>query len=110
MHGFRTSFRTWAHAIAYGAMRRWFEDPYRRRKRRLATGEASKLAEQIRFVRSATLTRLAGIPDAAWCRAGMHPEWGRVTVLSQAAYFARHEASHMAQLVAATHGRVPRHA
>ena len=39
--------------------------------------------------------------------AGRHPEWGRVTVLGQAAYFARHEASHLAQLVAAAQGRVP---
>jgi hypothetical protein len=74
----------------------------------LVTGDpASALASQVRGLRSATLARLAAIPEGAWSRAGMHPEWGRVTVLSQAGYFARHEASHMAQLVAAADGRVP---
>jgi uncharacterized damage-inducible protein DinB len=77
----------------------------------LVTGDpASALAVQLRGLRSATLARLAALPEAAWSRAGMHPEWGRVTVLSQAGYFARHEASHMAQLVAAADGRVPRRA
>lgn len=87
----------------------WSETPATSDEGSFETGDpASELAEQVHFLRSATLTRLAAIPDGAWCRAGMHPEWGRVTVLGQAAYFARHEASHMAQLVAAVHGRVPR--
>jgi hypothetical protein len=73
-----------------------------------ATGEpASALAARISELRHATVARLAGIDDDAWARAGRHPEWGRVTVLSQAAYFARHEASHLAQLLAAAEGRLP---
>jgi hypothetical protein len=72
------------------------------------TGEpASTLASRIGVLRHATVGRLAGLVEADWGRAGQHPEWGRVTVLSQAAYFARHEASHLAQLVAAAQGRLP---
>ncbi len=73
-----------------------------------ATGEtAGTLARRIRDLRHAAVDRLAALDDVDWGRAGRHPEWGRVTVLSQAAYFARHEASHLAQLVAAADGRVP---
>jgi uncharacterized damage-inducible protein DinB len=74
-----------------------------------ATGEpASVLVARIRELRAASVAQLAAMPAESWARAGMHPEWGRVTVLSQAAYFARHEASHMAQLAAAAQGRLPR--
>ena len=73
-----------------------------------ATGEtAPVLARRIRELRHAAVERLAALDDTDWARAGRHPEWGRVTVLSQAAYFARHEASHLAQLVAAAAGRLP---
>ena len=72
------------------------------------TGEpASVIAARIAQLRHATVGRLAGLPESSWGRSGTHPEWGRVTVLSQAAYFARHEASHLAQLVAAAEGRLP---
>ncbi len=71
------------------------------------TGEtASAVAAQVSELRHATVTRLAGLAESDWGRGGNHPEWGRVTVLSQAAYFARHEASHLAQLVAAAQGRL----
>lgn len=73
-----------------------------------ATGDpASAIATRIGELRHATVLRLAALPEADWGRGGWHPEWGRVTVLSQAAYFARHEASHLAQLVAAAEGRLP---
>lgn len=68
---------------------------------------ASVIAARIAALRRSTVDRLAALDDAAWGRAGAHPEWGRVTVLSQAAYFARHEASHLAQVVAAAEGRLP---
>ncbi|MDH3540393.1 MAG: hypothetical protein OEP52_10375 [Acidimicrobiia bacterium] len=29
---------------------------------------------------------------------GLHEEWGRVTLLEQASYFANHEPTHLAQL------------
>ena len=73
-----------------------------------ATGEtASVVAARVSALRHATVTRLAGLVESDWGRGGNHPEWGRVTVLGQAAYFARHEASHLAQLVAAAQGRLP---
>jgi hypothetical protein len=72
------------------------------------TGEpASAVAARMRSLRGATVGVLDGLPEAAWGRGGSHPEWGRVTVLSQAAYFARHEASHLPQLAAAASGRLP---
>ena len=72
------------------------------------TGEpASVIAARIAELRHATVARLASLPESSWGRGGTHPEWGRVTILSQAAYFARHEASHLAQLVAAAEGRLP---
>lgn len=72
------------------------------------TGEpATVLLARYLELRRATLKRLRGLEGEQWQRAGRHPEWGRVTVLSQAAYFARHETSHLAQLLAATEGRVP---
>ena len=73
-----------------------------------STGEpASVIAERLRTLREATVERLRDLDDAGWARAGHHPEWGRVTVLSQAAYFVRHEAAHIAQLAAAADGRTP---
>lgn len=73
-----------------------------------ATGEPSSvIAARLRVLREATVERLRGLDDAGWARAGHHPEWGRVTVLSQAAYFVRHEAAHLAQLAAASDGRMP---
>ena len=74
----------------------------------MRSGEpASVLFARYRATRDGSLAQLARIAEAEWARAGRHAEWGRVTVLSQAAYFARHEASHLAQLVAAAEGRVP---
>jgi hypothetical protein len=73
-----------------------------------STGEpASAIAARIAALRHQTVGRLRSIDDAAWARPGTHAEWGRVTVLGQAAYFARHAASHQAQLAAAARGRVP---
>jgi uncharacterized damage-inducible protein DinB len=87
----------------------WSQTPVSSDEGLAETGEAaSAIAARIRELRGATVARLAALPDADWGRGGRHPEWGRVTVLSQAAYFARHEASHMAQLAAAAEGRLPR--
>ncbi len=68
---------------------------------------ASAIVARYRGLRHGTVDRLRTLDDAGWARGGRHPEWGRVTVLGQAAYFARHEASHLAQLVAAAQGRIP---
>jgi succinate dehydrogenase flavin-adding protein (antitoxin of CptAB toxin-antitoxin module) len=58
-------------------------------------------------LRERMVARLRSLAPAQWRRSGRHPEWGTISVAAQAAYFARHEASHLAQLVAATEGRVP---
>jgi hypothetical protein len=68
---------------------------------------AGELLDRLRSMRALTLARLRTIPDDAWSRPGEHPEWGTVTVLSQAGYFARHLWSHLAQARAAAEGRVP---
>jgi hypothetical protein len=73
-----------------------------------ATDEtASALLARLRALRHGTLARLRPLDDAAWRRSGRHPEWGEVTVASQAGYFARHLWSHLAQVRAAVDGRVP---
>lgn len=68
---------------------------------------ARELLDRLRSMRTATIARLRAIPDAAWQRPGRHPEWGAVTVTSQAGYFARHLWSHLAQVRAAAEGRTP---
>ncbi|HEY7523217.1 MAG TPA: DinB family protein [Candidatus Limnocylindrales bacterium] len=68
---------------------------------------ASRLVDRFATIREANVGRLAGLAPGEWERTGRHPEWGTVTVRSQAAYFARHQASHAAQLAAAAAGRVP---
>jgi hypothetical protein len=68
---------------------------------------ADALLARLRAMRLAAIARLRTIPDDAWSRPGRHPEWGTVTVLSQAGYFARHLWSHLAQARAAAEGRIP---
>ncbi|HEY7525060.1 MAG TPA: DinB family protein [Candidatus Limnocylindrales bacterium] len=68
---------------------------------------ASRLLAEFLAAREGTIARLKALGDNDWNRSGRHPEWGRVTIRSQAAYFARHQASHAAQLAAAAEGRVP---
>ena len=74
----------------------------------VATGDsASTLLARFGTLRDASLVLLRNLDEDGWSRSGRHPEWGRVTVRSQASYFARHQASLMAQLAAAADGRVP---
>jgi hypothetical protein len=68
---------------------------------------ASVLLARLAAMRLATIDRLRATPAESWGRTGRHPEWGTVTVTSQAAYFARHLWSHLAQVRAAVDGRVP---
>lgn len=67
---------------------------------------ASEIAARIAELRAATLRRLRDLTTEDWQRRGSHPEWGGVTVQTQASYFGRHLASHMAQLAAAAEGRL----
>mgnify|MGYP003334176381 FL=1 len=85
----------------------WAETPASDEGTLATESTAAELAAQIAELRSATIARLRSLPPEAWDRAGMHPEWGRVTVQTQTSYFGRHMASHMAQLSAAAAGRLP---
>ncbi|HET7677536.1 MAG TPA: DinB family protein [Candidatus Limnocylindrales bacterium] len=85
----------------------WAETPTSDEAAPSGQQDAATLLAAYRSLREQTLQRLRSCDAAAWARGGWHGEWGHVTLLSQCAYFARHEASHMAQLAAAVEGRVP---
>lgn len=55
--------------------------------------------------RMSTLDLVAVLVRDDWQRGGYHPEWGRITVLQQLSYLARHEAGHLAELDARHAGR-----
>lgn len=48
--------------------------------------------------RGVVVARLSGISSEDWQRAGKHEEFGRVTLIQQATYFAKHEHWHLAQM------------
>jgi uncharacterized damage-inducible protein DinB len=56
------------------------------------------LVAQFEAVRRDLLATLGGIPYDAWLRSGWHTEFGEVTLLQQASYFAKHERYHQPQL------------
>jgi uncharacterized damage-inducible protein DinB/predicted RNA-binding Zn-ribbon protein involved in translation (DUF1610 family) len=56
--------------------------------------------ERYRASRQATLRLLQQMPVEGWWRTARHEEFGRVTILQQASYFAKHERSHLPQIVA----------
>lgn len=85
----------------------WAETPPSDESTAQTGAGARELLGRFTELRRRVLTILRGLDASAWERPGRHPEWGRVTVRSQAAYFARHEASHVAQIAAAAEGRVP---
>ncbi len=58
---------------------------------------AEILGEYLRS-RQAAIARLEGLSPADWLRSGQHDEFGQVTILTQAAYFARHDQYHLVQL------------
>jgi hypothetical protein len=68
---------------------------------------ADTLLARLGTLRRGTIARLRATPAEDWERTGHHPEWGTVTVTSQAGYFARHLWSHLAQVRAAVDGRLP---
>jgi hypothetical protein len=57
-----------------------------------------EIFDTYRVSRNSTLARLESIPLAEWWRTGRHQEFGTVTVLQQASYFALHEVTHLPQL------------
>jgi uncharacterized damage-inducible protein DinB len=71
-------------------------------------GERPETVQEIfaayRASRRNTLTSLERIPLADWWRSGRHQEFGEVTILQQASYFAMHEVTHLPQLEALKRG------
>lgn len=58
---------------------------------------ASDLFRQYKASREAMMERLRDIGPADWWRTGMHEEFGKVTLLQQAGYFAKHDHAHLTQ-------------
>lgn len=61
---------------------------------------ADAIFHRFRQSREATIQRLRKLTLDEWLRQGEHEEFGTVTLLQQASYFARHDHSHLAQLEA----------
>jgi uncharacterized damage-inducible protein DinB len=61
---------------------------------------ASEILSRFRASRQATLARLLPLRLEQCFRTGEHEEFGRVTLLQQASYFARHERYHMPRMEA----------
>ncbi|NWF69513.1 MAG: DinB family protein [Chloroflexi bacterium] len=68
---------------------------------------AGEIWERYRESRQATLERLRAAGDA-WWRTGWHSEFGSVTLLDQATYFARHEHMHLGQFAQIRHAVLKR--
>jgi uncharacterized damage-inducible protein DinB len=61
---------------------------------------AAAIQQRYRLSRQATLDRLRHMPVESWWRTAWHEEFGTVTILQQASYFAKHERAHLPQLAA----------
>ena len=61
---------------------------------------AREILERFRASRQATVERLERMSGEDWWRTGQHDEFGEVTILQQASYFAKHDQSHLPQIVA----------
>jgi DinB family protein len=59
---------------------------------------ALEIFEQYNASREMTIGRLHGLAAQDWWRTAQHDEFGQVTILGQASYFAKHERSHLVQL------------
>jgi RNA polymerase sigma-70 factor (ECF subfamily) len=79
--GFRgeCAFRTWAYKLAWNAALRLRDDAYRRRGRRLASTEASRLAEEVRTRSVVRRERQSAALEKL--RAGLSPEEQSLLVL-----------------------------
>jgi uncharacterized damage-inducible protein DinB len=69
-----------------------------------AEGQASlttiAMLERYRLSRQTTVELLGQMPVEGWWRTAWHEEFGSVTILQQASYFAKHERSHLPQIAA----------
>lgn len=59
---------------------------------------AENVLEKFRASREATVAALGAAAPNGWWRVGVHEEFGRVTVLQQASYFAKHDHNHLTQI------------
>ncbi len=80
--GFRkqSSFRTWAHKVAWNAAQMFWRDPFRRRVRRLATSEYSLVAERLR-VSSLHRDSLTAADRLAKLRESLRPDEQTLLIL-----------------------------
>ena len=62
------------------------------------TESGESIFESYASSRRDSVSRLRGITPQDWTRTGLHEEFGRVTLLEQASYFAAHELTHLRQL------------
>jgi hypothetical protein len=58
----------------------------------------SQIFQHLKESREAVYNQLQALPQESWWRTGEHEEFGQVTVLQQASYFAKHERSHLLQM------------
>jgi RNA polymerase sigma-70 factor (ECF subfamily) len=75
-----STFLTWAYRLAWHAAARFLRDPYRRRGRALHTGEAARLAAEVRSTTALHL-RQTGKDALAELRASLDPEEQTLLVL-----------------------------
>ena len=61
---------------------------------------AEEMFRTFRESRRETVARLRTLKPDQWLRIGEHEEFGPVTLLQQASYFARHDHSHLGQVEA----------
>jgi hypothetical protein len=58
----------------------------------------SEVFQKFRTSRLKTVAELKAASPVGWWRTGVHEEFGRVTVLEQASYFAKHDHNHLTQI------------
>jgi hypothetical protein len=61
-------------------------------------GTGIQIFERLKESRNSVLEKLRSLPLESWWRTGEHEEFGQVTILQQASYFAKHERSHLLQV------------
>jgi len=58
----------------------------------------SLVFQKLKATRLELLNQIQSVPLESWWRTGVHDEFGQVTVLQQASYFAKHERAHLPQV------------
>jgi hypothetical protein len=61
-------------------------------------GSGSQIFQRLKESRASVLDRLQALSIESWWRTGEHEEFGQVTILQQASYFAKHERAHLLQV------------